>query len=430
MTKRLIRDIQPSQRIRAKIEARTKPKPQKEDTLVQSQPARKKPSGGARSSHVGGSWKTGFIIALVVLAGGMFVWSLFKTAVIVVTPRSQNLDLRNLSLLLATSGEASDGIFHEITIEEKATISLVATETQYQEEKASGIITIFNNHGTSSQRLLEETRFETPEGKIYKLAKGAGVTVPGGTMQGGKLVPGSLDITVYADEAGESYNIGFSDFTIPGFKGTPREKTFYARSKTEMTGGFKGERVLLSEDTIAMHEKKIETMLREQLDRQLGSMVSRDIFVLSKDDSFITLSPVERINVPGKELQLQQSGTLSVPVVRRDDFGSLLADKSLPEQQKGVGRVVNLDDLNYTFGSVDEDSDSLRVSISGSGMLVWNINEGEIASSLEKIKKKDVPNLLKNNASILQAEVSVRPFWLSRLPKKEKIHVIIHNPQI
>lgn len=45
---------------------------------------------------------------------------------------------------------------------------------------------------------------------------------------------------MYADGYGTEYNSAETDFTIPGFKGTPREKSFYARSKGTITSGFIG----------------------------------------------------------------------------------------------------------------------------------------------------------------------------------------------
>lgn len=425
MTKRLIRDIQPSQRIRAKIEARANP--EKKETAKKPTPIQKKKSETPSLGGNGSSWKKGGIIFVTLLVVGIVGWSFFATAVVALTPRSQDLEMRNLEIVLQKQGDLS---YHEIVLEETETISIPATETEYQEEKASGTITIFNAHGTSSQRLLEETRFETPDGKIYKTAKGSGVTIPGGKMQDGKLVPGSLDVIVYADQPGQEYNIGFSDFTVPGFKGTSKEKTFYARSKTEMTGGFKGERVIVSEEAILLSEKKLETMVREKLQLALDAQVSLDFFVPTKDGSHIEILPIERINVPGEALQLKQKGILRAPVIDRKEFGMAIANASLPDHQKGVGRVVNLDNLTYVFTPRDAESETLSMVISGVGRLVWNIDQQEISQAIEGARKKDISGFLQNTESIIKAEVSIRPFWRSKLPKKEKIHIIINNPQI
>ena len=97
---------------------------------------------------------------------------------------------------------------------------------------------IYNKYSAEAQIFVKDTRFETPEGKIYRIDRA--VTVPGMKNSGGQTVAGSVEATVYADKSGSEYNIGFSDFTIPGLKGGLKYEKFYARSKTPMTGGMKG----------------------------------------------------------------------------------------------------------------------------------------------------------------------------------------------
>ena len=72
--------------------------------------------------------------------------------------------------------------------------------------------------------------------------------MPGESLVSGKTVPGSTETAVSADEAGKEYNIGKTDFTIPGFKGDARYSKFYARSKTDMEGGFIGTIYSLSDE--------------------------------------------------------------------------------------------------------------------------------------------------------------------------------------
>jgi len=52
------------------------------------------------------------------------------------------------------------------------------------------------------------------------------VIIPGYQKVNGKIIPGSIEATVYADQAGDGYNLKLADltgdFSIPGFKGDPR----------------------------------------------------------------------------------------------------------------------------------------------------------------------------------------------------------------
>ena len=103
---------------------------------------------------------------------------------------------------------------------------------------ASGKITVYNNYSSAPQKLIANTRFQTSDGKIYRI-KGA-ISVPG---------MGVTEATVYADRAGEEYNIGPADFTIPGLKGGPRFEKVFAKSKSAMSGGTSGNvRIVKKED--------------------------------------------------------------------------------------------------------------------------------------------------------------------------------------
>ena len=102
---------------------------------------------------------------------------------------------------------------------------------------------------------------------IYRIPES--INVPGKTVKDGVETPGTIEVEVFADEAGEKYNIGKVDFTVPGFKNDPaRYKGFYARSVTAMTGGFVGKmKTVLPEEkrsTLAQLDADIKTELQKE----------------------------------------------------------------------------------------------------------------------------------------------------------------------
>ena len=152
-----------------------------------------------------------------------------------ITPK-QNKTLVDAQFVAALDAGVGELTYEIMTIEKTDSKKIVAAGREEIEEKASGKIVIFNDFNTSSQRLIKNTRFETPEGLIYRINRS--IVVPGQKTEDGEKVPGSIEVTVYADEAGDKFNISLTDFTVPGFKGSPRFEKFYARSKTPMAGGF------------------------------------------------------------------------------------------------------------------------------------------------------------------------------------------------
>ena len=138
---------------------------------------------------------------------------------------------------------------------------------------------IYNNFTSQNQKLIKNTRLETPEGLIFRI--GESISIPGKKTENGKNIPGQIEIAVYADSAGDEYNIGLTDFTLPGFKNDPaRYKSFYARSKTKMEGGFSG--VIKTISKVELESMK--DVLEENLKKSLASQ-----FELEKKNDFIAV---------------------------------------------------------------------------------------------------------------------------------------------
>lgn len=91
--------------------------------------------------------------------------------------------------------------------------------------KAFGKVTAYND-GSNPQVLVKNTRFVTPDGKIFRLSKIA--TIPAG---------GSIEVVIFADETGSVYNIPPTTFKMPAFVGSERYGYLYGRSFVSMEGG-------------------------------------------------------------------------------------------------------------------------------------------------------------------------------------------------
>src|SRR3989344_4675468 len=140
-------------------------------------------------------------IALLIL---MFTaLSLFDGATLAYVPKSQAVSFDDDSYTARKAGEKG--------------LEAPASGEKVVERKASGTIIVYNT-STIEQRLRATTRFETPDGKIYQAPDA--ITIPGKKVAGGKENPGTLEVVVYAERPGKEFNIGLTDFTLPGLKGT------------------------------------------------------------------------------------------------------------------------------------------------------------------------------------------------------------------
>src|SRR3989344_8455696 len=201
-----------------------------------------------------------FLILILLGAFGYVALNRVSTAVINISPYKETSAID--SRLRARANAAADGLPFEIaqlSAEESGLVT--ATGISSGGQKASGKITVYNNYGNAPQKLIANTRFQTSDGKVYRI-RGA-ISVPG---------MGVLEATVYADQAGEEYNIGPADFTLPGLKGGPRFEKVFAKSKSAMSGGTSGNvRVVKKEDIDSARtavNEKLKNRLTETLSKQ------------------------------------------------------------------------------------------------------------------------------------------------------------------
>jgi len=306
--------------------------------------------------------------------------------------------------------------YEVMTIEAEGSQIVDATGEEYRESEASGMITVYNNYDEKDQRLIVNTRFETPNGLIYRIRES--IVVPGRNTSDGEATPGSIDVRVYADDIGEEYNIGLVDFTIPGFKGDPRFNKFYAKSKTPMRGGFDGEVKTVSEDTKTRVFGEIESKLKEEL-RDQALAQKPDGFVLFPDAIQFSTQELPNVDVDENEVEIGQKVTLKAYIFDMGALASHIARTTLANYDGEPVEVLDVDALSFDLQDSSVGQDSIRFSLSGTGQIVWVYNESALKEDLLGINKKDIDFVLSEYPSIVSAEVTTRPFWKRSLPDNE-----------
>jgi hypothetical protein len=353
----------------------------------------------------------GILILLLVVISSAKILNIFSRAIIKIKLHQETLAID--TILKATRGYKNDLSFETMEIEITKQDTRPATDMKTVEQKASGQIVVYNAFGSEPQTLIKRTRFETPDGKIYRIDRQ--IVIPGARVENEKLVPGSLEVTVYADQPGEEYNIGLTDFTIPGFKGGPRYEKFYARSKTPMTGGFKGELPVISE----VDEKALSQTLEESIKRELltkAQLQTPEGFLLYEGGSTITFSQ----NAPEKKAStftLQETGKLYAYLLPREELSNTLVKKYLGQDFKGKVEVGNLEDFEFELIKEDPQSKTLLFKLKGAAKFIWLIEEEQLKEALIA-SSENLEKVFENYPAIEQASVVFRPSWWRFFPKQ------------
>lgn len=381
-----------------------------------------KKDGGNRKFFFGG-----IALLLVLLLIGALLTT-FGSAKVTVVPKTATA-IVDTEVVAAQSGSETPAevLYQEISLEKTATKTVPATGERYVEEQAQGTITVYNNHSDSSQRLITRTRFESPDGKIYRIKES--VVVPGQKTVNGKTEPGSIDVTVYADEPGEEYNIGLTDFTIPGFEGDPRFDTFYAKSKTSMSGGFKGNKKQVAEGVLDETNRELDATLRAELLTEIQAQIPSNLTIL---ESLVTFNFEDLPQTPsGDTVTLERKATITAPLFDKENLAGYLAAKSgIPNDIPLVLDSYTTLTISYVEAENTEEIDpsTIQFTVSGNPTFVGVLDESEIKQALVGKSKSNLSNILSSFPTIASAKATISPFWISNFPEtEEEITVVIEN---
>ncbi|PIR85530.1 hypothetical protein COU15_00335 [Candidatus Kaiserbacteria bacterium CG10_big_fil_rev_8_21_14_0_10_45_20] len=351
-------------------------------------------------------------VVLIVL-GGLFAGAsaIFHRAEVTVAVKSFPIAIAD-SFEASPNGE-SLSFSNQIKTETMSTV-VPRSGTETVEERASGTITVLNNHSTGSQRLITNTRFESPDGLIYRVR--APVIIPGYTMKDGVKVPGQVTATVYADEPGEAYNIGASTFTIPGLKESGQDDMFAeitAKSDAPISGGFVGEKAIIAQST---RDVAIE-QLRNDLDRQV-----RALLIESTPEGLIVLPDsitVTFLNLPdvpeGNGARVSVQATATAPTIAESQLAQLIAREN-GLSYDGELRFSDANTLTLAI-TESENEGNVILTISGEGSVVGYFDHDALLRDMAGKDRRNVSFILSTYPAIDDMKISVYPFWRGVLPK-------------
>ncbi len=377
-------------------------------------------------------WVLWIIAFISICAVAFALSSSFARATIYVVPKKASVTLKDT---FTATKSAKEGLpFEVMTLTLDAQKDIPATIKKEVSQKASGTIVIYNNYSSASQKLIANTRFESPDGKIYRIP--TSIVIPGRTTKNGVTTPGSIEATVSAMSAGEEYNMKLSDlkgdFTIPGFKGDPRYKEMYARLKSDLTGGKIG--VIETADPVV-----IESVVAELKSTLENNIVSKayaekpDSYLLSKGSYWID---IETNNVSG-----ESSGTVGVKVVATlhaiifptKDLALYL--KNLKAKDGELELPLSLEEgsnfmisVNTTKSAKPWTENVIGGSVEGDAVIVSAFDEEKLYAISQGASGEQFQLSAQALPGVESVRVVLRPGWKNTLPsERSNIKILIES---
>ena len=299
------------------------------------------------------------------------------------------------------------------------------------EQKAKGIITIYNNYSTAPQILVATTRFETPDNKIFRLD--SRTVIPGATTENGKLVPSTIDVRVTADQSGPDYNIEACNlpeckFTIPGFEGMPEFDGFYGVSKNSMTGGSLGSVPVVSSGDIKNAEDVILDKIIKSIDQDLENKIPPGLTILSGAKSGVKISKLSSDAEIGDYVdKFTVEAEVTVKVIAFDENNIIRYIQGVLEEDRDENYNFCKDlEIEYSDLETDFDKGSLKVTVKANQFLCHQLDLEEIKGSVIGKNQGELDEIFGNNPGIEEVKIKFWPFWIKKVPNSlQKTNILI-----
>lgn len=347
------------------------------------------------------------LIALGVVALSAGALFFFSGAEVAVTATENRTSVAGDFIATSVEGELP---FEIVTVEKTAAATIPSEGTETVNQSAQGTITI-ENRQDAPQQLIKNTRFETPEGLIFRIRDS--VTVPAAT--GG--TPGRVDVTAYADATGESYNIGATTFTLPGLTGTSLFSLVTARSSEPMKGGFSGPRPVVRQATRDAKATEIRTTLAADIEKEIAAAIPAG-YTLVPGSHTVTYEPQPDMPGAGNTVEIAEKAIATVVV-----FPAEALAKAIAYQVVGIygGQPVTLTDTaGLTLTPVGDlptpGTTEFAFSLAGNTTILWQVDTEKIASAVAGKSRSGAETALAGFPEVERAALVLRPFWKMSFP--------------
>ena len=398
-----------------------------DDTLGGSKKNARRASGGKKRSV--------FVIVILIGVVIFFLSTTFSKASVSLTLASGEVAIDGVFTAVREPAQVPDGISYSRRGPYDETKEAMVTDITREPRNthAKGTVTVYNPH-TEQLQLINRTRFQTEDGRIYRL-KGQQTVPPATKGDDGALVPGEKEVEIEGGAIGSSYNLNEKNvrLTIPGLADVPNFKNAYALSKDRIVGGFDGERFIPNKEEEAKKREQlrrdIEKNLRDTLMQSLDNNSLKDRVVF-EDGIFIIYESLEN-EQRDDSVVLREKGTLYAISFRESDLAALLSKYAPTSAPRNVAPVnVNEAGMAMELEKKEEfdivSSTEFRFRLSGSARLFWGIDPllflsdvvGKDRAEVEEIILGQYPQVTRIN------DISIFPVWRASLPgNRSKIQV-------
>src|SRR3989344_6387964 len=367
-------------------------------------------------------------VSIIVL--GAIIYMTTGSANISITPHKQPLDFQ-LKVSASDRFSAVDASLNKIpgqmfNTEKNASQTFFATGEKDVAQKARGTITVFNEYGTTPQVLIATTRFQTSDGLVFRTLKG--IVIPGTTVVGGKIIPGSINVEVIADKAGQEYNVPANKFGIPAFRekgDTIRYEKIYGKSDTAIKGGIIGKAKVVTEIDFNTAKQTLTDQVAKDVQDSLKTQTAGLKIINASAVKLKALESTAKTDEATDSFTMTVNGSIKTVGFKEDDLNNLI--KQYVDKKQNFTIVPEKITKNYADITFDEINNTLTFTANIKGDGYAKVDSDKIKTDLAGQSEMEIKNYFKGAVGIDSAKVILSPFWVKRIPRNgEKTSIQIN----
>ncbi len=355
---------------------------------------------------------------------------LFGAMMYLILPKADiNVSLKKISLktqipVAISKSVSSSNLQSGIIPGQYFSLNKTGSKTIEGSSSIGGVVEIYNAYSAAPQKLVANTRFETKDGKIFRIQNS--IIVPGAKMLNAKLTPNSVKAEVIGDETSNDYLIGPSYFTIPGFKETPKYAGFYALSSEPMTII---KNVSSSKEAVLQNKKELQDQLAQEL--------RTDILSTLKDSDLQLVEGASAVKIDDYKINADKGGSASILSMKVTWQAIFFKEKDLRTMINYFVSNHYPDLKNFTFNDNIAYPKANRVDFQkGELFFTFSIDKNNaLPADLNALKKElaghdeiGMRTIISDKTYINSAAISLWPFWVNRAPSNSrKINITIDN---
>jgi hypothetical protein len=382
------------------------------------------PKKGLRASSW--LWALAAVLAVALISLVLFV---FRSTSVTIVPRAQTIvfdSSKTMTAYPATESPAGALAYTVRSFSIDESHQVPSTGSSHVERKASGSVTLVNEYSTAPVKLVKTTRFQTPDGLIFRAP--SDISIPG--MKGS--VPGTVTITIVADAPGEKYNIPpTSRFTLPGLKGGAMYDKVYARSAAAFSGGFAGNEARVGDTEKRAAVTEMQSRLQEKVSEQLASSPSDT--VVFPNFAVVTYEELPSTAAADGAVNLNLRAKVTVPVFPAEQFNQHLAASVSADAADAQITLVPRDAFGAQIANATSSTygvEPFDFALSGTAQLVWKVDAGAVAQSLAGKNESAFQTIINGFPEVQEARARIEPFWRKNFPTDPaSIQIIMAEPK-